>query len=474
MPAERDTDAIQTLEIIDLAHDGRGVAIAPTGSKRGTVVFVPGALPGQKVKARITAAKKNYWLAELAEAASPGAIPPICPHWRKCGGCPLQRLPYAEQLRFKEKTLLTSLQKIGRLEKTALARAWLSIAPAPLQTAYRNKAELAFGTEKGRILLGFKERNSHTVVDIRRCALLPASAQPIIGACREIAGSMFAPDQIESGLPRFLTLRYAASSPASEPAWHATLITRPANRSERKKMATLGEKLMEACPELDTFSHEARHSRPNLAIGERRILTLSKSATPPDRLFMALGGQTFAITPQSFFQVNSSASQLLAATAQAMDKSASGPLLDVYCGAGAPGQLLAPNHEECLGMDLDTEAVSCARDNAHSRKLARWRYAAGNAARLLPALAGASARWRTALLDPPRSGLEPESLRALLALAPEHVIYISCNPATFARDAAALARHYELASLAAVDMFPNTAHVECCSLWKGPLQTPRA
>ena len=215
--------------------------------------------------------------------------------------------------------------------------------------------------------------------------------------------------------------------------------------------------------------------RDGFAVTDVHILDRRGEALPDDGapLYLPLGGRWFGIDPASFFQVNSRAAELLAATAVDLLLSpqagvTSRRLLDVYCGAGAPGLLAAGHFGEVLGMEYDRRAVLLAERNARRFGFGHCRYEAGDAARLLTALARkhGPGHWDHALLDPPRGGVAPEALEALLHLAPERLVYISCNPATLARDARMLSADYELVQVTPLDLFPHSPHVESVSCWQ--------
>ena len=215
--------------------------------------------------------------------------------------------------------------------------------------------------------------------------------------------------------------------------------------------------------------------RDGFAVTDVHILDRRGEALPDDGapLYLPLGGRWFGIDPASFFQVNSRAAELLAAMAVDLLLSPQAGvtprrLLDVYCGAGAPGLLAAGHFEEVLGMEYDRRAVLLAERNARRFGFGHCRYEAGDAARLLTTLARkhGPGHWDHALLDPPRGGVAPEALEALLHLAPERLVYISCNPATLARDARMLSADYELVQVTPLDLFPHSPHVESVSCWQ--------
>ncbi len=512
-----DAPTLLDLEITGLAHDGRGVARTGGGAtSRGMAVFVTGALPGQHVRARVLRRKNAFLEATAVETlrAAPDAAPPICPHHAQCGGCPLQTMPYARQLHWKRVLALDALARIGGLDRAALDSLLAPAAPSPALTRYRNKMEFAFGGGAGDALtLGLRRRNGRDVVSVPGCALMPPEAQAIVTATRELAANSGFAAHVPpaerhgggraarshgaalrrrtgepSGFWRFLILRRGLLGNLRAPRWWALCLTGPASAGQRAYVRGMGRELLAAFPHLAAVIHEERAAADGLACGERRVLTLDAAGrdTPAAALLqLPLGGRLFTLDAASFFQVNTGAAQTLARTAAAMLAPPEGDrrpaaLLDLYCGAGAPGLLLASGCAALLGLEQDERAVQLARRNAAALGAPHCRYRAGDAAQLEQLVAaGKNALWdgmplppdtrpprADALLDPPRAGLAPRVLSALQALAPERILYISCNPSTLARDARSLQQTHILTTLAAVDLFPHTPHLECLSLWR--------
>lgn len=444
------------LTVTGLAHDGRGIGFIQPGHK---AVFVTGALPGQTIECSITRHKKTFCEAELLSiiGSSLSEQPPHCPHADQCGGCPLQAMPYDEQLKWKSRLVQDALQRIGKLPGEKLEHAGHTILASPATRAYRNKIELAFGLNGHDLSLGFRKRSSHMVFNLQHCALVDKSAMPIIFQCRELASR----SRIKR-LLRFFTLRQDSGG-----YWHGILLTSPASASQRQDILALGRKLIECDANLVTLTHEERAQKDLLAKGERRIVTLDKTGEINSNagcITLPLQNRYFKLDVASFFQVNTKAAEQLVDVAQQFNEQTSGPLLDVYCGVGAPGQLLADRHESCLGLELEKTATKYALLNA--QPLPSWQYKPGDAAAMLRGLAHNKIGFETALLDPPRQGLAKDALSALMNIAPGHIIYISCNPSTLARDSNALNQKYELQKLMCVDMFPHTPHVECLTLWR--------
>ena len=559
------------VDITALSHDGRGIArLAPTeGQGRGAVVFVANALPGQQVLARVTRRKASFMEAECHELLrqAPDAAPPICPHHAECGGCPLQTMPYDQQLFWKRTIALDALSRIGGLDRAKLESMLGAVTGSPALTRFRNKMEFAFGpatTQGGEIKLGLRRRNGRDVVTVPNCALMPPEALHMVDMVGNLAAqsglAAYTPPEtrpevqhdgapgsrtesrargagrqrerdhryaqarraahrspmpdmetVDPGFWRFFVLRRGLAADLRTPRWWALCITSPGDAQRRAKVRELGREVLANFPQLSAFIHEERTTADTFAFGEKRVQTLDATGCENPaaaRLFLPLGGTFFALDAASFFQVNTAAAQALARTAKKLltAKTSTSPagrgLLDLYCGAGAPGLLLAQDYTALLGLEQDSKAVKLAKINAASHGLHHFQYEAGDAALRLERIATCppDGLWPSiacegqhaahdsqtdtprseneglgsetlptitdALVDPPRAGLSPRALNALLRIAPQHILYISCNPATLARDAAQICKHYSLEALEAVDLFPHTPHLECVSLWQ--------
>lgn len=487
-------------DILSLSHDGRGVA-RPQGQD-GPVVFVAGALPGQRVRARVLHRKSRHVEAGCMEVLrpAPDAVPPLCPHADACGGCPLQRMPYAAQLRAKEDLLRQTLRRIGGLDASLVAAPLAS----PLTRGFRNKMEFAFGVDAGgRLLLGQRRRSGHGVVRVPECALMPSFVFRLVEQLEKLAADSALPAysppnrrggrQSCAGFWRNAVLRLHWMEPqaprpddptayADETRWRAALLllTSPGDAAQRRCVRRIAESLLRDADSLTHIVHEERAAHDGQVRGERRILALSALPENNDaaRLRLPLLGHCLELDIASFFQVNTAAAQLLAglaahavrgtlpasATAVLTPPEAPSPasLLDLYCGAGAPGLLCVDADAYLDGIEYDARATELAARNA--RTLSRQaRYQAGDAARLIRKL---PANHDVILADPPRAGMDAQVIAALEQRKASRLIYISCNPATLARDAAQLRRSWIPEAFQPVDLFPHTPHLECVSLWR--------
>lgn len=448
------------IEISALSNDGRGIGFyGANEASRGKTVFVRGALPGQVATCCIIADKKTFLEADATRIkSSPQTFMTVCcPHQTVCGGCPLQPMPYAEQLHWKERIFLDTFERTGKYAKNSLIGLWQGIQPSPRIWGYRNKVEFAFGTNaQGRHFAGFRKRYSHEVIPVNACPVIDESTLNIKRDLEQLVNSRIGLQDFW----KFFILRKGLIHPSPDPAWWAIVITRPSTEEEQTYVSSIGNKLLALHPELAGFIHEENRTKNLSMYGNRRRACIGSPGHDAEVMGMALAGRSFELDAGSFFQINNdSAEKLVKIAGQALPASGGG-LLDLYCGAGVPGLLYADRFEHYLGIEIDKKAISYARKNASSNKC---KFIAGETGKILRKQGG---KWDACLLDPPRSGMDEKTLKALLDIAPDTLVYISCNPATMARDALLLKEKYILERLEGVDMFPHTSHLECCGLWK--------
>lgn len=470
-----------------LSMDGRGIV---RHGENGKTTFVSGALPGDRAEVTITREHRGYCegrVTTLVERA-PDTIEPACPHAHTCGGCSLQRLPYDVQLAAKERFVLEALTRIGKIPNPPLR----PIVASPDVLGYRNRVQLAFArNEEGKIHLGMRMPQSHLVVPAKGCRLLASGAEQIVQKVEELANradlSVCEPDfskaparngrnrgraagtkkgflrfcQIREGrVPDDASLASARHIPEHQAFW-LVFLTSPGSRQERAALARVATEILLACPTVHAVLHEERASEDMLVRGERRIFAMARPDFPldPALMVMPLCGTGFLVDAADFFQVNTKAADLLAQEAANLVQK--GPLFDLYCGVGAPGLLFGEG--EITGIEYSASSIAMAKRNA-ARMGQKASYHAGDAARILQTALFKSAKPVQVLCDPPRAGLDSRVVSWLLEKRPEHIIYISCNPATLARDILALQKAYRLEQTTSVDMFPQTPHVETVSL----------
>ncbi|MDR1124748.1 MAG: hypothetical protein LBM64_01625 [Deltaproteobacteria bacterium] len=432
------------LEICDLNVDGSAVA-----RHAGRVCFLDRGLPGERVLAEVTGQKKRALLARVLEtlAPSPDEVRPFCPYFGECGGCALQNLSYPAQLRFKQQRARQVLSRIGGVAFSGLP----DILPSPRLAGYRNKMEYAFGQEdSGAVRLGLKRRASNEVLDLESCPLQSPAAGAVLRAVRAWARA--------NGLaPRSLVLREPEYLKEGVRQRSAELVcaAAPAPALLDKLWAALaGEGVTSLLITLKISGAAGQPGRPVKLYG-------------PRSLWEEFGTLLLEFPLDGFAQTNTGAAALLyAKAAEYAGLRAGETLWDVYSGAGALALYIGKEAGSILGLEQNAAAVQAARANAarlgpHPH-YGRARFEAGEAARLLPALALKLKNKRPDLLvaDPPRGGMSARVLEGIVKARPGRLLYVSCDPATLARDLAGLGPFYRLRSLALVDMFPHTPHLE--------------
>ena len=460
---------VHELELSGVTHDGR--AVARPGD--GPVVFVQGGLPGQRVLARLTAVKKRLAEARLLELITPAADerPAPCPHAAECGGCTWQSLPYPAQLIWKRRLLTDALIRIGHVAEAELLTRPTLPSPAnafgPGEWRYRNKMEFAFAPgPDGLPRLGLRRRASHEVVEVDRCLLQTERTMRVLAALRGLirarslsAGQTGKPDAL-----RFAVIREPGTDPH---ACVVELITGPALSASA--VTELGHALLSGPWGVSGFIHSTRTAPSDLACGEKTALVLGRADLAES---LKVDGHTdplrFALGHNAFFQVNTRAAELLyssavrlAAEYGGLSGEKKGSCWDLYCGVGGLALSLAPHFGTVLGLESVPAAVELARRNAAAFPYCRFECAdAGRVGEYFRRLGTPD----LLSADPPRAGLDPRVVRALLRAQPPRLLMVSCNPATLARDVAGLAPAYELKAVQPVDLFPQTPHVESLAL----------
>lgn len=438
----------QTLEltVTDLAYGGKALA-----KVNGFVVFVENALPGDTILATIYRRRRQYAEARAEKILKPskGRVPAPCSHVPICGGCRFQDFDYEEQLRHKQRQVEGCLEHLGRIRVAPR-----SVLPAPELFHYRNKMEYSFGRdEKGAITLGLHRRGLYDKpFDLDRCFIATPISSEIVAFSRDFSRrENLAPYDLRrhTGLLRFLAVREGMRTGevmvnivASEP--HPAL--------ER-----LAGALRERFPAIQSVVLNLTRRKAQVAVGEEERL-LSGKAT----ILEELGGLTFEISSNSFFQTNTrQAERLLESALTALALTGSERVLDVYSGTGTFTLPLAKRAAEAIGIESSEIAVRDAVRNAERNGITNARFRTGEALEVLrEPMDGPD--FHAVLVDPPRAGLHPGVIRRLVELGAPNLVYISCNPSTMGRDLGMLCEsRYAIDWIQPVDMFPHTPHIEC-------------
>ncbi|PWL50807.1 MAG: 23S rRNA (uracil(1939)-C(5))-methyltransferase RlmD [Clostridiales bacterium] len=435
------------LDVTDMTPDGSGVG----RTAEGAVVFVPGALAGDRIRAKIIKTTSGYGVGRLEAllSPSPDRVEADCPQHGRCGGCCFSALRADAETRFKQKLVNDALRRIGGLTLECEG------VETGARTHYRNKAVYPVAEdESGALCTGFFARRSHRIVRQESC-LLENAAFP---AVREAVTALLTARRIRAydettgkGLLRHIFLRASRSG--------ELCVVLVVTDGDPKPFDGFADELTARCPTVKSVWLNVNAERTNVILGRACVKLWGE-----DCLTDTLCGRVFSISPLSFYQVNAEMAERLYAQAAAYAAPAPGDvLLDLYCGAGTIGLCAAGDGVRLFGTEIVPEAVENARENAHrnGRTEADTRFSLGDAAEGVEACRQAFGRVDVALVDPPRKGLTPDVTAALLACGAKRIVYISCNPATLARDLALLeAGPYRADRCRAFDLFPRTGHVE--------------
>lgn len=407
----------------------------------GRAVFVPRALPGETWRVRIVKANRTavWGRGEELLIPSPDRIEPACPYFGKCGGCACRHMTYEAELRFKLGRVNDALRRIGGLELQAGR-----IVGADSTEGYRNKAIYNFAPGP---VCGFYRPRSHDVIETERCLLQPESFDRAAAALLQWMKERGVPAYDEltgQGLIRHLFLREGISGIA------ACIV------AAAEVDASAADAMMAAEPALASVSLCVNPKPGNVVLtGDIRPLR------GPQTLEQTLCGARFELSPLTFFQVNTRQAEKLYRIAGEYAAPAGKTVLDLYCGAGTIGLSVARDAAKLIGNDVVPSAVQNARRNAARNGVSNAEYFCGDASAVAQKLAADGLRPDVIITDPPRKGMDEPVLQALADMAPERIVYVSCDPGTLARDLKRLAAlGYTAEACTAVDMFPRTYHVE--------------
>ena len=454
-----------TLRVDSLAFGGEGVA-----RKDGKVCFIPGALPGELVEVAPVARRRQYDRMKLLRilAPSPERLLPLCPHTSVCGGCVVQTCRYETQMASKADQVRDCLLRIGGMKAPETGPP----LPSPVLVGYRNEMEFTFSSraweEEGppahpsaNPALGLHVPGRFDAVfDLERCVLPSGAFVRALELVRRYArdhGIGAWRGDTDQGDLRHLVLRQGMNTGE---ILIALVVRRPEER-----LVPLAEILAREIQGLVGCLQIVNDRPATIARGEREDVLWGRSA-----FIERLGGLSFEIQAQSFFQTNTwGAEVLIGALRRMVAPLAGGRLCDLYCGAGTMGLCLAGDFDQVVGVEQVSSSVADAVRNARRNRIENAVFVEAQVEDWCSRAAENEQPFQGVLCDPPRAGLHPRALRGVITLAPSWVLYVSCNPSTLARDAALLRdAGYEPAALQICDLFPHTSHVESILLLVRP------
>ncbi len=440
---------IYETEITGMTTEGSGVARID-----GMAVFVPITAVGDRLRVKIVKVLRSYAFGIIDEllVPSPERTEPDCPVFRQCGGCVFRHVSYAAELQYKEGFVRDAFTRIGKLSPE-----FEPILGDDGRCGYRNKAQYPIAEQDGRLVCGFYARHSHRVIPYTGCKLQPAVFTEILEyllPALQKAGISAYHEESGSGILRHIYLRRG---------YHSGEISLcfVVRRSIRRQVGEVLAGITAAFPEMTSITESVNSRNTNVIMGENVTLLSGKTSISD-----TMCGIDVALSPQSFYQVNTAqAERLYAIAREYAGLTGHEVVLDLYCGAGTIGLSMADGAARLIGAEIIPEAVENARENAQRNNIDNASFYCGDAGEIAAGLQGEGIAPDVVILDPPRKGCDAVTISAVSGMQPSRIVMISCNPSTAARDAAAFAENgYAVERVRAVDLFPGTAHVECVVL----------
>ncbi|OUO36807.1 23S rRNA (uracil(1939)-C(5))-methyltransferase RlmD [Muribaculum sp. An289] len=456
---KKEKTILHNVLIEEVAAEGNAIARVD-----GKVLFVPQAVPGDVADICVTKSKKNYMEGYVADIIHPSPYrqKPFCIHYGICGGCKWQPLPYRMQLEAKEKQVYDQLVRIGRLDVPEIE----PIIGSEKQRYYRNKLEFTFSkrrwlldgenpdevTGNDRLGLGFHVgRFFDKVLDIKECHLQPDPSNDIRLFIKRHAlenGIEFFDLREHTGVLRNLTIRTASSG--------ETMIILSVTRFD-EKIAELLNAVADNFPQISSVYYFINTKANDSTSDLTAVLYRGK-----DTIYEEMEGLRFRIGPKSFFQTNSlQAYNLYKVAREFAGLTGKETVYDLYTGTGTIAQFVSSRASKVIGIEYVREAVEDAAANCRDNGISNCEFFAGDMKDILTGeFLQEHGRPDVIILDPPRAGIHPDVAKTILEAAPERIVYVSCNPASQARDIALLSERYSIGRVRPVDMFPQTHHVE--------------
>ncbi len=434
----------------DLTHDGKGVA-----KVEGYPLFVANALPGEKAKIKVSKLNKGYGFGRLVDLYERSAfrIEPACPIFADCGGCQLQHLSYEGQLQAKEKQVRDVLERIDKLENVKVH----PVLGMENPWHYRNKAQVPIGEHEGGLVGGFYKQRSHEIVDMEACLIQQEENDAVLQKVKSICGEFGIRaynEKTHKGTLRHIMVRSGKVTGEIM----VVLITRTPDIPNRRKLV---ERIVKEVPGIKSVVQNVNTKRTNVIFGEQTNVLWGEEV-----IYDYIGDVKFVISARSFYQVNPEQTKVLYDKAlEYAGLNGEETVIDAYCGIGTISLFLAQRAKKVYGVEIVSEAIEDARRNAELNDITNVEFEVGEAEKVIPRWYEQGVKADVLVVDPPRKGCDETLLQTIIEMKPEKVVYVSCNPATLARDLRVLEDGgYETMQVQPVDMFPQSVHVEAVAL----------
>ncbi len=470
------------IEITGMTHEGQGV-----GRINGLAVFVDGALTGEEIEVKIIKLNKSYAVGKIIEIKrpSPNRIRPFCGAYSRCGGCNLQHMDYAAQLKLKAELVRDNLERIGGLKGVRVHDTIGMEAPY----TYRNKAQYPVAEVDGKIVTGFYAPRSHVVIDSEECGIQDTASDKIRKAVRQFAaekGIAAYDETTGKGLLRHIMTRagFRTGEMMVVLVINGRKLPDADELVKRLVAMELGQGKDMGCaadgyaqneragnefissgvssaPAIKSIYLNINTNNTNIILGNDNIL-LYGSETITD----TIGEYRFNISPHSFFQVNPIQTEVLYAKAlEYAGLTGDETVFDLYCGIGTISLFLSSKARKVYGVEVVEQAIADAKKNAEQNVVDNVEFICGESERIVPELYKQGIKADVVVVDPPRKGCDESLLQLLSEMQPERIVYVSCNPSTLARDLKFMSTNgYSVEEAQPVDMFPWSGHVECVVL----------
>lgn len=447
IPVEKNKE--YEMNIDSLGASGEGV-----GRIQGFTVFVEGALPGERVLVKIVKVAKKYAYGKLMHLIqkSVNRVEPKCPYFKFCGGCQLQHMSYDAQLEYKTRQVKDALERIGRFKDVNVLPAIGMDQP----WKYRNKAQFPAGLIDGKPALGFFMARSHRLINIEDCPIQHDISEKVTALVRKFIHTYNIPvyqEDIHKGIIRHVVTRVGFHSNQL-----MVIIVTNGELPRKKELITT---LREGLPAITSIIQNYQTERTNVVLGRKNV-TLWGS----DYIMDAIGDLKFKISPLSFYQVNPIQTEKL--YAKALEYAALAgkeTVIDAYCGIGTISLFLARKAAKVYGVEVIPQAIEDAKENARMNDIENAEFLVGESETVIPRLSKLGVKADVVVVDPPRKGCDEKLLQSIVEIAPNRMVYVSCNPATLARDLKYMAENgYEIREVQPVDLFPQGYHVETICL----------
>jgi 23S rRNA (uracil1939-C5)-methyltransferase len=430
----------------DLTHDGAGVAKVD-----GYPIFVPNGLPGEKAQIKVIKANKGYGFGRLIEIheKSPFRVEIMDEEAHKYGGTQLAHISYEGQLKYKENQVRQVLTRIGKLEDVKV----LPIIGMDNPWNYRNKAQVPVGEKDGKLIAGFFKPRSHEIVDTNESVIQLPEVNEAVQAVKEICNELNISaydEESHKGVLRHIMARYGKQTGELM----VVIITRTADIPNKNQLV---EKIVAKLPKIKSIVHNVNSKRTNVILGEKTTTLWGNEV-----IYDYIGDVKFAISALSFYQVNPVQTKVLYEKAlEYAELSGDESVIDAYCGIGTISLFLAQKAKKVFGVEVVPEAIEDAKRNAELNGFTNAEFAAGEAEVVIPKWYQEGNSADVLVVDPPRKGCDEALLQTIIEMKPKKVVYVSCNPATLARDLRILEDGgYKTVEVQPVDMFPHTTHCE--------------